>query len=111
MNDFLQILYFVLKSEKKMKKIFSESWADRDDVVRAAKEVAIGSLSLRIHSPYIHEFDDYILNLRPETYRRNPWFAEYWEQQFNCSLADNEGEKFHESCDRKASLKIQNFLK
>ena len=31
-------------------------------------------------------FDDYLESLTPENNKRNPWFKEYWETFFGCSL-------------------------
>lgn len=33
----------------------------------------------------ILEFNDYFENLKPATNTRNPWFNEFWEEQFNCT--------------------------
>ena len=35
---------------------------------------------------FIKEFNDYFKNLRPQTNTRNPWFLEYWQEQFNCTI-------------------------
>ncbi|XP_031783306.1 metabotropic glutamate receptor 1 isoform X1 [Nasonia vitripennis] len=64
----------------------SDGWADRDDVVHDLESEAWGSLSIRIHSPYVAEFDNYYLSLHPYNNTRNPWFNEFWQFNFNCSL-------------------------
>ncbi|RWS01055.1 metabotropic glutamate receptor 1-like protein 2, partial [Dinothrombium tinctorium] len=64
----------------------SDGWADRPDVVEGYEKEAVGGLSVRIHSPYVHEFDPYYYNLHPDNNTRNPWFREFWEFKFNCSL-------------------------
>ncbi|XP_046415197.1 metabotropic glutamate receptor 1-like [Neodiprion fabricii] len=66
--------------------IGSDGWADRDDVVTGHEFEAWGSLSIRIHSPYVHEFDDHYFALKPYNNSRNPWFQEFWQHKFNCSL-------------------------
>lgn len=71
---------------------FSDGWADRSDVTEGYEREAHGSLSIRIHSPYVHSFDPYYLSLRPENNSRNPWFREFWESRFNCVLAPIEDE-------------------
>jgi hypothetical protein len=55
-------------------------------VVEDYEEEAVGGLSVRIHSPYVHEFDPYYFALSPYTNHRNPWFREFWQWKFNCSL-------------------------
>lgn len=66
--------------------LFSDGWADRVDVVDGYEDVAEGSLSIRIHSPYVSHFDDYYFKLNPFNNSRNPWFREFWQFRFNCSL-------------------------
>lgn len=65
---------------------FSDGWSDRYDVVEGYEREAVGGLSVRIHSPYVHDFDSYYFALSPFTNHRNPWFREFWQWKFNCSL-------------------------
>ncbi|XP_015794170.2 metabotropic glutamate receptor 1-like, partial [Tetranychus urticae] len=64
----------------------SDGWSDRYDVVEGYEVEASGGISVRIHSPYVNEFDPYYFNLHPDNNTRNPWFKEFWEFKFNCSL-------------------------
>ena len=50
------------------------------------EEYALGGISIRIHSAYVDDFDDYYFQLNPFTNHRNPWFAEFWETRFQCNL-------------------------
>ncbi|XP_055551060.1 metabotropic glutamate receptor 5-like [Wyeomyia smithii] len=70
--------------------IGSDGWADRADVVQNYERQALGSISIRIHSPYVKSFDNYYFSLNPFTNKRNPWFQEFWETKFNCRLPVNE---------------------
>ena len=38
-------------------------------------------------------FGSYLAKLTPENNERNPWFKEYWEDHFKCSLKDPECSK------------------
>ncbi|XP_044738786.1 metabotropic glutamate receptor 5-like [Chrysoperla carnea] len=69
--------------------IGSDGWADRHDVTEHLELEAHGSISIRIHSPYVHSFDDYYFNLRPDTNLRNPWFKEFWQVKFSCRFPDD----------------------
>ncbi|XP_023245698.1 metabotropic glutamate receptor 1-like [Copidosoma floridanum] len=69
----------------------SDGWADRDDVVQNLEAEAWGSISIRIHSPYVPDFDRYYLALRPHNNTRNPWFKEFWQFNFNCTLPPEPG--------------------
>lgn len=66
--------------------IYSDGWADRADVVAGYERQALGSITVKIHSPYIDSFDKRYFGLSPFTNVRNPWFNEFWEHKFACQL-------------------------
>ncbi len=70
---------------------FSDGWADRLDVVQGYEAEAEGGISIRIHSPRVDSFDREYFALKPDrlTLARNPWFQEFWEHRFNCTLVSN----------------------
>ncbi len=74
-----------------------DGWADRSDVLgplvnaktgeHAYSRVAQGSFSIKLHSPKVPKFDDFFTGLTPEKHHDvNPWFTEFWEQKFNCTI-------------------------
>jgi hypothetical protein len=67
----------------------SDGWADRSDVTDGYEKQARGSISIRIHSPNVTDFDEYYFKLNPYTNTRNPWFREFWQQRFNCSIRED----------------------
>ncbi|XP_065157823.1 metabotropic glutamate receptor 5-like [Atheta coriaria] len=69
--------------------IGSDGWADRADVTQGLEEQAWGSISIRIHSPYVNDFDNYYWGLTPSNNARNPWFNEFWQFRFGCTLPDD----------------------
>ncbi|XP_069676283.1 metabotropic glutamate receptor 1-like [Periplaneta americana] len=69
----------------------SDGWADRSDVTDGYESQARGSISIRINSPNVTEFDDYYFNLNPYNNARNPWFREFWQYRFNCTMRDDDG--------------------
>ncbi|KAJ9583836.1 hypothetical protein L9F63_021839, partial [Diploptera punctata] len=64
----------------------SDGWADRSDVTDGYEMQAMGSISIRIHSPNVTDFDDYYFSLNPYNNTRNPWFREFWQYRFNCTM-------------------------
>nr|CAD7438878.1 unnamed protein product [Timema bartmani] len=79
----------------------SDGWADRADVTDGLEPEAKGSITIRIHSPYVAAFDQHYFRLDPFTNHRwgipsegsainhvtmNPWFREFWQARFNCVL-------------------------
>lgn len=71
-------------AEKCITWIASDAWGDQIDP--KYYPVAHGMISIIPKTQPYPEFDDYFLSLNPNNNRHNPWFAEYWERQFNCSL-------------------------
>jgi metabotropic glutamate receptor 2/3 len=45
-----------------------------------------GDLHTTVQVPPNKEFEDHFLSLHPSNNSANPWFDEYWEEMFNCSL-------------------------
>ncbi len=78
---------------KKFTWIGSDGWGDM--IPPELYEIAQGSLSVIPRSSLSSEFDNYFQSLHPHNYTANPWFAEYWESIFNCSLEDQPG---YETC-------------
>ena len=74
--------------------IGSDAWGDQ--IPADLYEVARGSLSVIPESLLSGEFDTYFQSLHPSNYTANPWFGEYWESVFNCSLESRPG---YEQCD------------
>nr|XP_027216530.1 uncharacterized protein LOC113809201 isoform X1 [Penaeus vannamei] len=85
----------------------SDGWADRSDVVAGLEETAVGGLSIKIQSSYVEQFDDYYFKLHPDTNTRNPWFREFWQSRFNCSLpgVQESDDRHPEPCSGSQSLK------
>ena len=71
-------------AEKCITWIASDAWGDQIDP--KYYPVAHGMISIIPKKQPYPEFDDYFLSLNPKNNKHNPWFAEYWEKQFNCSL-------------------------
>lgn len=74
--------------------VFSDGWADRSDVTRGLEKEAHGGISIRIHSPHVKTFDQYYASLKPHNNTRNPWFGEFWEYRFSCSLMGQDASNF-----------------
>ncbi|XP_078514555.1 metabotropic glutamate receptor 5 isoform X1 [Lissotriton helveticus] len=87
----------------------SDGWADRYDVTDGYQREAVGGITIKLQSPDVKWFDDYYLQLRPETNHRNPWFQEFWQHRFQCKLKgySQENPKFNKTCNSRFTLKSQ----
>ncbi|XP_015202876.2 metabotropic glutamate receptor 3 isoform X1 [Lepisosteus oculatus] len=68
--------------------VASDGWGAQESVVRGSELVANGAFTIELASYPIKEFADYFTRLDPYNNTRNPWFREFWERRFQCSLQD-----------------------
>jgi len=73
--------------EKCITWIASDAWGDQ--INPKHYPVAHGMLSIIPKKVPYPEFDEYFLSLNPKNNHQNPWFIEYWEKVFNCSMKNN----------------------
>ncbi|XP_009930863.1 metabotropic glutamate receptor 5 isoform X1 [Opisthocomus hoazin] len=87
----------------------SDGWADRYDVTDGYQREALGGITIKLQSPDVKWFDDYYLQLRPETNHRNPWFQEFWQHRFQCRLDGfpQENPKYNKTCTSQMTLRTQ----
>ncbi|KAK6176318.1 hypothetical protein SNE40_014622 [Patella caerulea] len=85
----------ILQAMKKLNKtgefsiLASDSWGAKVHPVLHQEEVAEGAVTLLPKRRVITDFDNYFRNLTVyNNNQRNPWFREYWEDIFNCSLTN-----------------------
>lgn len=95
--------------------ILSDGWSDRRDVVEGVEDYARGQMSLKIYSKHpAHVFDEYYLNLKPNNNLQNPWFEDFWEEKFKCSLRDSTKRLYSKTCSGQyfylSSLSICRYL-
>ena len=64
--------------------IGSDGWSD--GVPENLRDTAKGLISVIPQFRQSEEFDTYFQSLNPRNNTDNPWFGEYWEETFNCSL-------------------------
>ncbi|XP_041979231.1 metabotropic glutamate receptor 2-like [Aricia agestis] len=62
----------------------SDGWSARALVAAGNEPVVEGTISVQPQANPVRGFRDYFLQLTPENNSRNPWFVEFWEEQFNC---------------------------
>ncbi|KAL1021570.1 hypothetical protein UPYG_G00014970 [Umbra pygmaea] len=66
--------------------IGSDSWGAKSSPIHQLEEVAVGALTILPKRSSIKGFDEYFTSLTLENNRRNVWFAEFWEENFDCRL-------------------------
>ncbi|XP_035376246.1 metabotropic glutamate receptor 7 isoform X5 [Electrophorus electricus] len=66
--------------------IGSDSWGAKNSPIHGLEDAAIGAITILPKRATIAGFDAYFTSRTLENNRRNVWFAEYWEENFNCKL-------------------------
>ncbi|XP_044742127.1 metabotropic glutamate receptor [Chrysoperla carnea] len=69
--------------------IASDGWGKQQKLVEGVESVAEGAITVELQSTHVPGFDEYMKSLTPENNARNPWFEEYWEEIFECTLEKN----------------------
>ena len=76
--------------------IGSDAWGDQ--LSAELHSIAQGMLSVIPVAKQSEAFDEYFLSLHPQNNSANPFFVDYWETLFNCSLGNTTSE-YENSCD------------
>ncbi|XP_043212008.1 metabotropic glutamate receptor-like [Amphibalanus amphitrite] len=85
--------------------IASDGWGKQESLVHGVEEVAEGAITVELTSRRVAAFDRYMAELTPDTNRRNPWFRDYWQAFFGCSLAPDAAEDT--ACDPALRLRTE----
>ena len=80
-------LYSSGTSKRRFLWIASGSWSQELDT--KYKDVTIGKWGTAPYSEKVPLFDKYYSQLTPATNARNPWFCEFYERYYDCSIGVN----------------------
>uniref|UniRef100_A0A2R9BEN6 Glutamate metabotropic receptor 6 n=1 Tax=Pan paniscus TaxID=9597 RepID=A0A2R9BEN6_PANPA len=67
----------------------SDSWGAKTSPILSLEDVAVGAITILPKRASIDGFDQYFMTRSLENNRRNIWFAEFWEENFNCKLTSS----------------------
>ncbi|OQR71791.1 metabotropic glutamate receptor 5-like [Tropilaelaps mercedesae] len=91
----------------------SDSWGTDPEVVRSLEDVAEGCMTLSFPRPPDAAFREHFTTLKPETNSYNPWFREFWEDRFKCTLPGRQDTpkilKYHRWCTGNETLNDGSF--
>ncbi len=71
--------------------VASDGWGAQESIVKGNEVTAEGAITLELAANLVPEFNHYFLSLNPSKNSRNPWYREFWEQRFQCSLGGGGG--------------------
>lgn len=66
--------------------IASDSWGTKIESIRNNNLAAEGAITFSPKSFVIKQFSEYFQKLRPWNNLRNPWFEEFWQDEFKCRI-------------------------
>ncbi|XP_026504717.1 metabotropic glutamate receptor 3 isoform X1 [Terrapene carolina triunguis] len=87
--------------------VASDGWGAQESVVKGNEHVAYGAITLELASHPVKEFDRYFQSLNPYNNHRNPWFRDFWEQKFQCSLQNRKPHR--KACDKHLNINSSNY--
>ena len=71
--------------------IASDYWGTQQSPVEGLEDAAEGAITISLKGGKSDEFKKYFNALRPRNHSLvNPWFDQFWEKHFNCSLKPNQ---------------------
>ncbi|KAM8965603.1 metabotropic glutamate receptor 6 [Sarcophilus harrisii] len=81
----------------------SDSWGAKISPILNVEDVAVGAITILPKRASIEGFDQYFTTRSLENNRRNIWFAEFWEDNFNCKLTTGFGGQSEDPATRKCT--------
>ncbi|XP_053610017.1 metabotropic glutamate receptor 2-like [Plodia interpunctella] len=75
-----------LGAERTFGWVGSDGWSARALVADGHEAAVEGTISVQPQANPVIGFEQYFLNLTVENNPRNPWFVEFWEDQFRCRV-------------------------
>ncbi|XP_074133593.1 metabotropic glutamate receptor 6-like [Sminthopsis crassicaudata] len=81
----------------------SDSWGAKISPILNVEDVAVGAITILPKRASIDGFDQYFTTRSLENNRRNIWFAEFWEDNFNCKLTTGFGAQSDDAATRKCT--------
>ena len=85
--------------------VASDYWGTRTKPIEGLEEYAEGAITVSLAEASFPLFKTYFTSLKPGNRSGiNPWFVEFWEKQFGCSLKKNKT-----TCPKEANLASQNL--
>ncbi|XP_043933502.1 metabotropic glutamate receptor 7 [Protopterus annectens] len=79
----------------------SDTWGSKTNPLAGYEDIAEGAITIFPKKAKDEGFDTYFTGRTLENNRRNVWFAEFWEENFNCKLTITGSKK--EDTDRKCT--------
>lgn len=87
--------------------VASDGWGAQESIIKGSEHVAYGAITLELASQPIRPFDRYFQSLNPYNNHRNPWFRDFWEQKFQCSLQNKHNHR--RPCDKHLAIDSSNY--
>ncbi|XP_064620109.1 uncharacterized protein LOC135483289 [Lineus longissimus] len=99
-EDFRGLLQAIktLKKEGQLLLFGSETWGNSLQVTRGLEDTAVGSFSVKLSSPFLTKYENYLKALQVSTYVENPWFREFYQEAHNCYLSAAHQPFYHKPC-------------
>ncbi|XP_014359106.2 metabotropic glutamate receptor 6 [Papilio machaon] len=81
----------------------SDCWAGGELLAAGNERAVEGAIGVQLQAKPVRGFREYFLNLTVENNPRNPWFVEFWEEQFGCRYPGAPRTSFASRAERRCS--------
>lgn len=71
--------------------VAADGWAESAAELADVYDVAHGMLSVKPQKTSVQKFDEWFREQTWDKNKNNPWFRQYWEKHFRCSLSGADG--------------------
>ncbi|KAJ8389999.1 hypothetical protein AAFF_G00111600 [Aldrovandia affinis] len=106
-DDARELLAAAARLNASLTWIASDGWGAQESIVKGNENVADGAITLELAAHPVREFNRYFQQLNPANNRRNPWYNDFWEQKFQCSLGGVD--RAEGPCDSHLAIDDSNF--
>ncbi|XP_030646025.1 metabotropic glutamate receptor 3 [Chanos chanos] len=95
--------------------VASDGWGAQESIVKGNEATAHGAITLELAAYPLPEFNRYFKSLNPLNNHRNPWYRDFWQQKFQCSLTggasreEGEGAGAARPCEPSLAVDDSNF--
>ncbi|KAL4221716.1 hypothetical protein ACF0H5_019971 [Mactra antiquata] len=94
--------------------IGSDGWGGRGLAYLGKEAEVEGAISVQPLAYEVKGFKEYFLNLTPDNNPRNPWFIEFWEQNFQCKYPGSpwtpNNENYNRTCTGREVIHEDSFI-
>lgn len=85
-NQFLRSIVHNKKANNKFRFVGSQAWGKNTAVYKGAESQIQNTIAFNVDTGNVPGFNEYLASKSPNTYIRNPWFSNFFQEIYQCTL-------------------------